>query len=254
MPNRLEKLICLVTGGSTGIGAAVARELAQQGATVLITGRHEETLRTSAAQHPAIHYLVADVSKPADSGRVLEEIRTRYGRLDVLVNNAGIAPIRPLSDASPDHVREVLEVNVIGLVEITRQALPLLTASKGNVVNVASILGLGGRGTKLSLYCTSKGGVVNMTRDLAIELEPDIRVNCVCPGAVDTEMLQDLGRSLGKGDVEAGYAILTQGRPLKRVARAAEIANAIVFLASDLASYTTGAMQVVDGGVMAKAG
>src|ERR1044071_6749820 len=106
MTKRFEKLICLVTGGSTGIGAAVARELAQERATVLITGRHEETLRASAAQHPAIRYIVADVSKAADSARVIEELRTKYGRLDVLVNNAGIAPIRPLTDASPDHVRE----------------------------------------------------------------------------------------------------------------------------------------------------
>jgi NAD(P)-dependent dehydrogenase (short-subunit alcohol dehydrogenase family) len=95
---------------------------------------------------------------------------------------------------------------------------------------------------------------VNLSRDLAIELAPDIRVNCVCPGAVDTEMLQELGRSLGQGDVQAGYAILTQNRPMKRVARPAEIAGAILWLASDLASFTTGAIQVVDGGVMAKAG
>ena len=137
------------------------------------------------------------------------------------------------------------------LYEIRRSRAP---PGKGNVVNVASILGLGGRGAGLSLYCASKGGVVNLTRDLAIELAPDIRVNCICPGAVDTEMLQEVGRSLGKGDVTAGYAILTQNRPMKRVARASEIANAILYFASDLASFVTGSIKVVDGGVMAKAG
>jgi NAD(P)-dependent dehydrogenase (short-subunit alcohol dehydrogenase family) len=106
----------------------------------------------------------------------------------------------------------------------------------------------------LTLYCASKDGVVNMSRDLAMELAPDIRVNCVCPGAVDTEMLQDLGRELGKGDVSAGYAILTQNRPMKRVARAPEIANAILYLASDLASFVTGSIHAIDGGVTAKAG
>jgi NAD(P)-dependent dehydrogenase (short-subunit alcohol dehydrogenase family) len=127
-------------------------------------------------------------------------------------------------------------------------------AAKGSIVNVASILGLGGRGTSLSLTFASKGGVVNLTRDAAIELAPDIRVNCVCPGAVDTEMLQEVGRALGQGDVAAGYAKLTQGRPMQRVARPAEIANAILWLASDLASFSNGAIDTVDGGVMAKAG
>src|SRR5262249_41950074 len=145
-------------------------------------------------------------------------------------------------------------VNLRGTYFCISHAVPALRAAKGSIVNVASILALQGNGVLSSIYCATKGGVVSLTRDLAIELAPDIRVNCVCPGAVDTEMLQDLGRSLGKGDVNAGYAILTQGRPMKRVARAAEIANAIVFLASDLASYTTGAMHVADGGVMAKAG
>ena len=106
----------------------------------------------------------------------------------------------------------------------------------------------------MSLYCASKGGVVNLTRDLAIELAPDIRMNCICPGAVDTEMLQDVGRLLGKGDVAAGYAILTHNRPMKRVAHASEIANAILYLASDHASFVTGSIHVVDGGVMAKTG
>jgi NAD(P)-dependent dehydrogenase (short-subunit alcohol dehydrogenase family) len=119
---------------------------------------------------------------------------------------------------------------------------------------VASILGLSGRGAGLSLYCASKGGVVNLTRDAAIELAPDIRVNCLCPGAVDTEMLQDLGRQLGQGDMAAGYAILTQNRPMRRLAHPWEMANAILYLASELASFVTGSIHVVDGGVTARAG
>jgi NAD(P)-dependent dehydrogenase (short-subunit alcohol dehydrogenase family) len=147
-----------------------------------------------------------------------------------------------------------VNVNLRAVFFCTRYAVPALRAAKGAIVNVASILGLGGRGGGLSLYCASKGGVVNLTRDLAIELAPDVRVNCVCPGAVDTEMLQELGRALGDGDVAAGYDVLTRHRPMPRVARAAEIASAILWLASDAASFATGAIQVVDGGVMAKAG
>jgi len=136
---------------------------------------------------------------------------------------------------------------------------------------VASILGLGGRGTGLSLTFASKGGVVNLSRDAAIELAPDIRVNCVSPGrrrhgdaagagalaGAGPTRIKRPGQAPGSGSgasVAAGYAILTQNRPMQRVAKAAEIANAIVWLASDLASFTTGAIQVVDGGVMAKAG
>jgi len=177
------------------------------------------------------------------------------GGLDVLVNNAGISgPLKPFEEIMPDEWDEVASVNLKAPFFCIRYAVPALREAKGNVVNVASILGLGGRGGKLALYCATKGGVVNMTRDLAISLAPHIRVNCICPGAVDTPMLKELGRSLGGGDVEKGYAILTQHRPIKRVADASEIANAILYLASDLASFVTGSIHVVDGGVMAKAG
>jgi NAD(P)-dependent dehydrogenase (short-subunit alcohol dehydrogenase family) len=168
----------------------------------------------------------------------------------VLVNNAGVGgPQKPIGEITAEEWDATVNINLRAVFFCTRYAVPALRAAQGSIVNVASILGLGGRGTGLSLYCASKGGVVNLTRDLAIELAPDIRVNCVCPGAVDTDMLQELGRALGDGDVAAGYAKLTQGRPMKRVAKPAEIANAILWLASDLASFTTGAIQAVDGGV-----
>ena len=184
--------------------------------------------------------------------RVVEGAAEALGGLDVLVNNAGVdGPKKPIEAITAAGWDATMNVNLRAVFFCTRYAVPALRASRGNVVNVSSILGLGGRGIGLSPYCASKGGVVNLSRDLAIELAPDIRVNCVCPGAVDTEMLQELGRSLGQGDVQAGYAILTQNRPMQRVARPAEIAGAILWLASDLASFTTGAIQVVDGGVMA---
>jgi NAD(P)-dependent dehydrogenase (short-subunit alcohol dehydrogenase family) len=125
-----DKQVALVTGGSTGIGAAVALQLAQAGATVVISGRHESTLRTSAARHPGIAHVVADVANPADAARSVDEVRARYGRLDVLVNNAGIAEIAPLSDATSAHVRRTLATNVEGLIETTRAALPLLRQSE----------------------------------------------------------------------------------------------------------------------------
>src|SRR3954464_3670852 len=138
MENSFAGQVALVTGGSTGIGAAVALQLAQAGAQVVITGRHEETLRASAARHPAIAYVVGDIGRAGDVARSLEEVRKRFGRLDVLVNNAGVMEIVSLADASPEHERRTWETRVPGLIETTRAALPLLRKSKGTIVNIAT--------------------------------------------------------------------------------------------------------------------
>jgi NAD(P)-dependent dehydrogenase (short-subunit alcohol dehydrogenase family) len=248
----------LVTGGTRGIGRAAVEEFLRAGARVAVNGSSEASVAKTLAELDAGDKAVAapgNLSLVADCQRVVESAIARLQGLDVLVNNAGIGGAGlKIEETTENDWNEMLNVNLRAVFFCTKHAVPALRAAKGNVVNVASILGLGGRGTGLTLYCASKGGVVNMSRDLAIELAPDIRVNCVCPGAVDTEMLQDLGRELGHGDVAAGYAILTQNRPMKRVARASEIANAIVYLASDLASFVTGSIHAVDGGVTARAG
>jgi NAD(P)-dependent dehydrogenase (short-subunit alcohol dehydrogenase family) len=175
------------------------------------------------------------------------------GGLDVLVNNAGMmSPRKAVEDTTAEAWDQAVNINLRAVYFCSKYAIPALRGSKGNIVNVASILGLRGRGAGTSLYCITKAGVVNFTRDLAIELAPDVRVNCVCPGAVDTEMLQAVGKKLGGGDVRAGYGILTQNRPFKRVADPIEIAHAILYLASDLASFVTGSAHVIDGGATVK--
>jgi NAD(P)-dependent dehydrogenase (short-subunit alcohol dehydrogenase family) len=186
---------------------------------------------------------------------VIAQAAESLGALDILVNNAGIGgDLKPIGQVTEEDWDAMMNINLRAAYFCTKYAVPTLRAMQGNIVNIASILGLGGRGAGLSLYCTSKAGIINMTRDLAIEFAPHIRVNCICPGAIDTDMLQDLGRTLGQGDVTAGYAKLTQNRPMKRVASPNEIANAILYVSSDLASFMTGSIHVVDGGVMAKAG
>jgi NAD(P)-dependent dehydrogenase (short-subunit alcohol dehydrogenase family) len=249
----------LVTSGTRGIGRAVVEAFLRAGARVAVNGSSEASVAKTLAELGAGDRAIAapgNLGVVADCQRVVEGAVSRLQGLDVLVNNAGIGGAGlKIEETTEDDWNEMINVNLRAVFFCVKHALPALRASKGNIVNVASILGLGGRGTGLSLYCASKGGVVNLSRDLAIELAPDnIRVNCVCPGAVDTEMLQDLGRDLGRGDLAAGYAILTQTRPMKRVGHASEIANAILYLASDLASFVTGSIHAVDGGVTAKAG
>jgi NAD(P)-dependent dehydrogenase (short-subunit alcohol dehydrogenase family) len=254
----LEGKRVLVTGGTRGIGEATVAAFLKAGARVAVNGGSSKSVKTALARLEAGGGAVAapgDLSRAAECERVVKDAASALGGLDILVNNAGIGgDLKPFEEIGPEDWEKVVNINLRAPFFCTRYAVPALREAKGNVVNVASILGLGGRGGKLALYCASKGGVVNMTRDLAITLAPDIRVNCICPGAVDTEMLQDLGRTLGQGDVEKGYAILTQNRPMKRVAHVSEIANSILYLASDLASFVTGSILVVDGGVMAKAG
>ncbi|MBN8614997.1 MAG: SDR family oxidoreductase [Deltaproteobacteria bacterium] len=251
MSQKLSEKVALVTGGGSGIGAATALELAELGAQVVITGRRADALATIAKQHPRITTFVADVAKTADADGTIEAVRERHGRLDILVNNAGIAPIAPLAHASVEHVRGVLDTNVVGLVALTRAALPLLKASRGNVVNVATTIA-DQPFANMSIYCASKAAVVALTRAWAQELAADgVRVNVVSPGPIETPLFTPDKLGISEKDLAAmGEGILSLV-PLGRMGKAEEVAHVITFLASQSASFVTGAQYTVGGGIEA---
>ena len=251
MTKSFDGQVALVTGGSSGIGAAVALQLAEAGAKVVITGRHEERLRAAAGKHARLHYVVADVAQAADVTRSLDDVRKRFGRLDALINNAGILEMAPLADASPEHVRRTWETNVLGLIATTRAALPLLRASKGAIVNVATAIA-DQPFANMSVYCASKAAVLALTRSWAQELAPDgIRVNAVSPGPIETPMFsaEKLGITPSLLD-QLGSTVLGLV-PLKRFGKPEEVAEVIAFLASPAASYVSGAQYTVGGGIEA---
>lgn len=243
--------VALVTGGSTGIGAAAALQLAREGARVLITGRHENTLKASAERHERISYIVADVSKPADVQRTLAEVRSRFQRLDILINNAGVAEIAPLADASVEHVRRTLDTNLHGVIETTRAALPLLRQAKGNVVNIVSTVA-DRPFANMSVYSASKAAVLALTRAWAKELASDgVRVNAVSPGPIETPIFAPEKLGISQGQLEQMGATILGLVPLARFGKSEEVAEVISFVASGRASYVTGAEYTVGGGIEA---
>jgi NAD(P)-dependent dehydrogenase (short-subunit alcohol dehydrogenase family) len=251
MSQSFENKIALVTGGSTGIGAATALLLARNGARVVVTGRHEDTVRKSAASHANITGVVADISTPEGAARAIDEVKSRHGRLDVLVNNAGILEIAPLGDASAQHVKRTFETNVYGLIETTRLALSLLRQSKGNIVNLATVVA-DQPFANMSAYCASKAAVLALTRSWAQELGSDgIRVNAVSPGPIETPMFTAEKLKITGKDLEGMGASILGLVPSKRFGKAEEVAQVIAFVASEAASYVNGAQYTVGGGIEA---
>ena len=249
MSNQLKDKVVIVTGGSTGIGRATAARLAEEGARVVITGRNENTLKEAAALNANIEYIQADISQTADVEKVLAHVKDKYGKLDTLVNNAGVANFVPLSDVTLEHIDNQFNINVRGLIDMTRQALPLLIASKGTIVNNASSAAdapmMGG-----SVYSATKAAVVALTKAWAKELASQgVRVNAISPGPIETPIFDKL--NMPPEDFQK-FAEQVKGMvPLERFGKPEDIAAGVVYLASNESSFVTGAQIKVDGGVSA---
>src|SRR5437764_203939 len=240
----------VITGGASGIGFAAAERFAAAGADVAILDRNQGELAAAAARlnvnGTRAIALAADVARSADVDAAMARIVADRGRLDVLVNNAGIAFARRIDEYTEEELDRLLAVNLKGAILCVRAALPALRRSRGAIVSVASMTGLVGQDAG-AVYSASKGGLVAMTKSLAIELARDgIRVNCVCPAGVDTPLMREWADTLPDP-----HAVLQQQAAMHLVGRMAtpeEIAEAILFLASPSASFITGVALPVEGG------
>lgn len=249
MGKRLSGKVAVITGAGSGIGSAVARRFAEEGATLVLSDVNDAAGQTLAREVGAAAFVAANVTDPARVESLMQAAVDRCGALHIVCNNAGIGSYGKAPDLEIETWKQVVDVDLTAVFYGCKYAIPhLRNAGGGAIVNTASISGLFGDYGLLA-YNAAKGGVVNLTRTVAIDhARESIRVNCVCPGPIDTPLLQPL---LGIPGIEDAYR---ECIPMDRVGKPEEVAAAIAFLASDDASYITGAAIVVDGGLTAATG
>ena len=252
---RLQDRVALVTGAARGIGLAAARRLAQEGARVLLSDIDAAEL-AKAGQHLEaegleVAHAVTDVADRAAIARMVDAVVARWGRIDILVNNAAIVDDSGIEQLTPERWRKVMSVNLDGVLYCAQAALPHLKNSPSpSIVNIASIQGIRGQANALA-YASAKGGVVNLTRCMAVDFGPlGVRVNAVAPGYIDTRMALMHG---GEHEHQTEWfqdVFIKHGRlPLRRPGTVDDVAGPILFLASDESRYMTGQVLVVDGGI-----
>ena len=243
---RLDGRVAVVTGASSGLGRRFAAVLASVGATVVAAARRQDRLEELAAGHEGIYPHVCDLTRAESPGELVAATLERFGRLDVVVNNAGISDVVPALDELREQFQNVLETNLVTPFVICQHAARAMIGSgiHGSIVNVSSILGLVGLGAiPQAAYCASKGGLVVLTRELSAQwARHGIRVNALAPGFFLSELTRELFES------ERGRAFLARRTPLERGGLEHELDGALLFLASGASSYVTGQVLVVDGG------
>lgn len=242
-PFRLDGQRALVTGGASGIGAATCRALSGAGARVTIADVDRAAAEKLASELPGASVLILDITDEAAVRRALAQVDS----LSILVNNAGIGLVGGVEETELADFERLMRVNVSGTYLVTKYAMPLLLKSHGSIVNIGSVAGLVGVKRRFA-YCATKGAVVAMTRQLSVDYPTQIRVNCICPGTVDTPFVDAYLEKYHKHEKEKVRTELNQRQPIGRLGRPEEIANLALYLCTKEAEFITGSIITIDGG------
>jgi len=257
---KLTGKVALVTGGSRGIGFAIAKTLSENGASVVITSKDSEKIKKAESKIPNSLGISCDIKKKNEVIDVVNQTIEKFGKLDILVNNAGIFPkIKQLHEIEEEEWNEVIDVNLTGQFRFTKEAVPHLQKTSGCIVNISSDAGLKAyQGFNADAYSASKAALIVLTKCWALEYAKNkIRVNCICPGVVDTDKIRvncicpgvvdtDMTKPFLKNQKDIEF--MNSEHPLGRIGQPEEIGKAVLYFVSDDASWITGAILTVDGG------
>jgi NAD(P)-dependent dehydrogenase (short-subunit alcohol dehydrogenase family) len=242
-PFRLEGKKALITGGASGIGEAICRVFSSAGASVIVADINRSQSEALASELGNASAVTCDITDE----QAVSDAFSGIDRLDILVNNAGIGLVGGVEETSLPDFQRLFRVNVEGTFLVTKYAVPHLVKTHGSMVNIGSVAGLIGVRKRFA-YCATKGAIVAMTRQLAVDYPTQFRVNCICPGTVDSPFVEAYLEKYHKDEKETVREQLNQRQPIGRLGKPVEIANLALYLASDEAAFTTGSVITIDGG------
>ena len=237
--------IAIVTGGSRGIGFSIAKKFSENGANVVITSKDSERLEDAVSKLSNTIGITADIRNQKDVKKVITQTIEKFGKLDILVNNAGIFPkIKQVHEITESEWNDVLDVNLTGQFRFTKESIPYLQKTSGSIINISSDAGLKAyQGFNADAYSAAKAGLIILTKCWALEYARDkIRVNCICPGVVDTDMTKPFLKT------DKDREFMDNEHPLGRIGQPEDVAKAVLYFASDDSLWITGAILPVDGG------
>jgi NAD(P)-dependent dehydrogenase (short-subunit alcohol dehydrogenase family) len=239
----LKGKLALITGGASGIGAATARRLAGAGASVLIADLNEQAAQELAKELPGAKGIAMDVTSTASIAAAIHGLN----RLDILVNNAGIGLVGGIAETEETDFNRLMTVNATSVYLVTKTALPLLLAARGSIVNIGSVAGMIGIKQRFA-YCASKGAVIAMTRQIAVEYPKELRVNCIAPGTVQSPFVEGYLQKYHAHEIEKMRVELAARQPMGRLGTPEEIAAMVHYICSPEADFMTGSVLTIDGG------